>query len=253
MSKPKCVLHCVSAAQLFLADLADGWVKEGKHFQADVIVKSNGKTNHDGKHEFHGSLRDAKNLCLDVRTGVALQLFQVLIVEAKGNHLVRDFQPFYVPGSTWRSVGRERPWHGNECTNVALAEALLQQQQEFVSAEVKAFELEGVEDDSFIRAGDEYFVHDPQRNCVARPWMDWYLIPGFPAKGPRKIDVYRSTTGRSQRTHIKKAAQTAGVLLRKGVATHLRRRRSHQVGASKRASKNITHSPLRALKHAPRS
>ena len=243
----------MSAAQFFLADLADGWVKEGKHFQADVIVKSNGKTNHDGKHEFHGSLRDAKNLCLDVRTGVALQLFQVLVMEGKAGQLVRDFQPFCVPGSAWYSVGRDPPSHGNELTNAALAEALLQK-HEFSRAEVEIFELKGVEDDSFIKVGDGlYFVHDLQGNCVARPWMDWYLIPGFPAKGPRKIDVYRSTTGRSQRTHIKKAAQTAGVLLRKGVATHLRRRRSHQVGASKRASKNITHSPLRALKHAPRS
>lgn len=154
--------------QFFVSPLPDGWVKEGCIFEADVISKNNGKTNHEGKHEFHGSLRDSQSLCLDVRTAIALQLFYVLVVENKAVQLLQDFKPFW----------------------------------------------------------------DEDQQCVVRRWMDWYLIPGFPSTGPRKMDVFRSVSGASQRNQLKKTASSVGMTLVKGTATHMRRRRSHQVRRS---------------------
>jgi hypothetical protein len=146
---------------LFLANLPDGWVKPGDVFQADCIAKDNGKTNHDGKHEFHGCFRDSVTLARDVRTAIALQLYQLLEVEGYKEQLLADFEP--------------RP------------------------------------------------EHDGQGNIVnARPWMDWYLIPGFGAGGHRR-NLYHSTSGVTQRNHFHSAAKAAGVELKKGQATHARR------------------------------
>lgn len=95
---------------LFLSDLPDGWVKPGCSFKADVIAKDNGKTNHDGHHEFHGALRDARHLASDCRTAVALHLYHMLIVEGLGEQLLEDFKPrpeFDEDGITVLTV---RPW-----------------------------------------------------------------------------------------------------------------------------------------------
>jgi hypothetical protein len=98
-------------AQLFLTDLPDGWVKPGYQFQADVVAKDQGKTNKDGKHEFHGCLRDHKHLARDVRTAIALQLWQVMEVEGHKDELLRGFEPVheYVEGDSG-AVLVARPW-----------------------------------------------------------------------------------------------------------------------------------------------
>ena len=100
-----------TVAQIFLADLPDGWVKRGCDFKADVVAKDQGKTNKDGKHEFHGCFRDSKHLAKDVRTAIALQLWQVMEVEGHKADLVRNFEPVneYADGDSG-GVITARPW-----------------------------------------------------------------------------------------------------------------------------------------------
>lgn len=76
-----------------------------------MIAKDQGKTNKDGKHEFHGCFRDHKHLARDVRTAIALQLYQLLEVEGFKDRLIEDFRPHleYEEGSAG-AVICVRPW-----------------------------------------------------------------------------------------------------------------------------------------------
>ena len=95
---------------LFLAEIPEGWVRQGCIFEADVIAKDNGKTNKDGKHMFHGSFRDAKHLARDPRTAVALHLHHLLIHEGFQSKLIEDFKPRREYGSEFEEFVWKRPW-----------------------------------------------------------------------------------------------------------------------------------------------
>ena len=169
----KMVLRLVRCAcsQIFLQEPPDGWVKLGSSIKADVLAKDNGKCNHDGKHLFHGALRDNRHLCKDVRTAVALQFHHLLVQEGLAQQLIEDFEP------------RE--------------------------------------------------VYDTKLDLwvTARPWMDWYIIPGF-RTGGRQRDVFKTTSSKTQRKHFKKAADVAGITLQKNEATHARRKHALQAHTS---------------------
>ena len=159
---------------LFLSTPPDGWVKQGHTFQADVIAKDQGKTNKDGKHEFHGCFRDRKHLASDARTAISLQLYQLLEIEGYKQQLIDDFEP--------RLVANDN----------------------------------GV--------------------TTKRPWMDWFLMPGFTRN--KRRDLTKPTSSLTQRNHFNKALVCAGIDKKKGQSTHLRRHhalKTHARGASRQA------------------
>ena len=61
-----------------------------------------------------------------------------------------------VDGSKWPNIGTTRPVHGTELTNQKLASAL-HEKQEFTKEEWRAFGIEGLRLDHYIKSGGNYF------------------------------------------------------------------------------------------------
>ena len=102
-----------------------------------------------GKSEHLRSERNEEFLD-SMRYVVGLRWKQVEIAKVSSDRYFVQASSTTTLGSKWKEIGHEKPKEGNEITNQALSKTLFEK-QEFTEVEVKAFKLEGLKPDSFIK------------------------------------------------------------------------------------------------------